>query len=114
LSDVAGEQGVGVGGGVGAADELEDGGAGLGGVEVVGEGGEELLAGLEGLFGDDGIEAGGESTLEQALVEGAEAIDGVGGLEQAVEGEVELVPVGHGDQQEADGRGAVALEQEVA
>ena len=47
LGDVAGEQGAGVGGGVGAADELEDGGAGLGGVEVVGERGGEVLAGLE-------------------------------------------------------------------
>ena len=47
-------------------------------------------------------------------MEGAQAIDGVGRFEQAVEGEVELVPVGHGDEQEADRRGAVALEQQIA
>ena len=47
-------------------------------------------------------------------MEGAQAVDGVGGFGEAVEGEVQLVAVGHGDQQEADGRGAVALEQQVA
>ena len=39
LGDVAGAEGAVVGGGVGGADEVEDGGAGFGGVEVVGEGG---------------------------------------------------------------------------
>ena len=63
LGDVAGEQRAGVGGGVGAADELEDGGAGLGGVEVVGQRGGEVLAGLGGLGGDLGVEAGGEAAL---------------------------------------------------
>ena len=47
-------------------------------------------------------------------MEGAQAVDGVGRLGEAVEGEVHLVAVGHGDQQEANGGGAVALEQQVA
>ncbi len=47
-------------------------------------------------------------------MEGAEAVDGVGGLGEAVEGEVHLVAVGDRDEQEADGGGAVAFEQEVA
>ncbi len=49
--------------------------------------------------------------FEDALVEGAEAVDGVGGFGEAVEGEVHLVAVGDGDEQEADGGGAVALEK---
>ena len=47
-------------------------------------------------------------------MEGAEAVDGVGGLGEAVEGEVELVAVRDREEKEADGGGAVALEQQVA
>ena len=47
-------------------------------------------------------------------MKGAEAVDGVGGLGEAVEGEVELVAVGDGDKKEADGGGAIAAEEEVA
>ena len=61
-----------------------------------------------------GSRPSGNAALQHALVEGAEAVDGVGGLGEAVEGEVHLVAVGHGDEQEANGGGAVAFEQEVA
>ena len=47
-------------------------------------------------------------------MKGAEAVDGVGGFGEAVDGEVHLVAIGDGDEQEADGGGAVALEEEVA
>ena len=103
-----------VGGGVGGADEIEDGGAGFGGVEVVGEGGGVVVLGLGGGGGDVGVEAFGEAAFQHALVEGAEAVDGVGGFGEAVEGEVHLVAVGDGDEQEADGGGAIAFEQQVA
>ena len=52
--------------------------------------------------------------FEYAGVKGAEAVDGVGGLGEAVEGEVELVAVGDADEEKAYGGGAVAAEQEVA
>ena len=47
-------------------------------------------------------------------MEGAQALDGVGGLAHTFEGEVELVPVGHAEQQEADGGRLVSLEQKIA
>ena len=47
-------------------------------------------------------------------MKGAQPVDGVGGFDQAVEGEVELMAVGHGDERQADGGGLVALEQQVA
>ncbi len=43
LGDVFCAEGSGVDGGVAGADEFEDGGAGFGGVEVVGERGAETL-----------------------------------------------------------------------
>ncbi len=56
----------------------------------------------------------GPWAFEHALAKGAKAVDGVGGFGETVEGEVHLVAVGDGDEQEADGGGAVALEEEVA
>ena len=47
-------------------------------------------------------------------MEGAQALDGIGGFNQAVEGEVELMAVGNRDERQADGRGLVALQEQVA
>ena len=47
-------------------------------------------------------------------MEGAQPVDGIGRLDEAVEGEVHLVPIGHGDQQEADRRCTIALQQQIA
>ena len=47
-------------------------------------------------------------------MEGAESIDGGGGFGEAVDGEVHLVAVRDGDEQEANGGGAPAFEEEVA
>ena len=52
-----------VGGGVGGADEIEDGGAGFGGVEVVGEGGGVVVLGLGGGGGDGFVETFGEGAV---------------------------------------------------
>ena len=111
----AGEAGL-VGGGVDGAEDVEDGGAGFGGVEVVVERGGEVEIAFADQVGEGVV--GGRRVrpvaVADAVVEGAQAIDGVGGFDEAVEGEVELVAVGHAEQKEADGRSAVALEQEVA
>ena len=105
-----------VGGGVGGADEVEDGGAGFGGVEVVGEGGGVGIVRLRAVRRAMSVSSpcGAAGPCWSTLAEGAQAVDGVGGFGEAVEGEVELVAVGDGDEQEADGGGAVALEQQVA
>jgi hypothetical protein len=118
-----GEGGVGVGlselrvigGGVDGAEDVEDGGAGFGGIEVVGEGGGEV--GVTRC--DEGAEFGIRQqrwpmAVADAVVKGAQAVDGVGGFGEAVEGEVELMTIGHAEQKKADGGGAIALEQEVA
>ena len=65
-----------VGGGVGVADEIEDGGAGLGGVEVVGERGGEGVCGFVRLREQLGIFALRPRTVLDALAEGAQALDG--------------------------------------
>ncbi len=151
LDGVAAAQGPVVGGGVGGADEIEDSGAGFGGVEVVGEGRDVDFGGAGGGGFDCGVDAFGEGggsrrrsfdsgcafaqvdsvvggcafaendrlcgsacALEHASVKGAEAVDGVGGGDEVFEGEVELVAVGDADEQEADGGGAVAAQEEVA
>ncbi len=133
----AGEAGV-VGGRIDGAEDVEDGGAGFGGVEVVGEGGGEVGVALADCFRQGAGRRGNGRSLPfaalrssgrilvgdgdalgpvagaDAVVEGAQALDGVGGFGEAVEGEVELVAVGHAEQKEADGRCAIALEKEVA
>ena len=44
-----------------------------------------------------------KTTLQHALVESAETVDRIGGCDEAVEGEVHLVSVGHRDEEKADG-----------
>src|SRR5271156_2664045 len=53
-------------------------------------------------------------TSRHTLIKSTQTIDGVSRINEAVEGEVHLVAIGYGDEQEADRRGAVALEQQVA
>ena len=72
------------------------------------------MFGLDGCGCDVRAETFGEAAFQNALVKGAEAVDSVGGFDEAVEGEVHLVPVGHGDEQEANRGGAVALQQQIA
>ena len=92
---------------VGGADEVEDGRAGLGRVQVVGEGGDVIRLRLLG----EGLERYGRARLErgpgQPLMEGAQALDGGGGLDEPVEGEVVLVAVGNRDEREANGGGLI-------
>src|SRR5205823_13711506 len=47
-------------------------------------------------------------------IKSPQTIDSVGGVSEAVEGEVHLVTVGHGDEQKANGGGAIALQQQIA
>ena len=101
-------------GGVGGADEIEDGCAGFGGIQVVSEGGHVVGLRLFQRRPERGVVPGARLACVEALMEGPQALDGVGGFGKSVEGEVELMAVGHGDQREADGRGLVALEQQVA
>ena len=55
----------------------------------------ESFGGFAGLREQLGVFAGGPGAVLDALAEGAQAIDGGGGFGEAVEGEVELVAVGH-------------------
>ena len=112
-SGVLRAQESGVRGGVSGADEIEDGGAGLCGVEVIGEGGVVPGEGLGGCGGEVCVAALREGGLH-AGGEGAEAFDGVGGLCEAFEGEVELVAVGDAHEKKANGGGTIALEEKVA
>ena len=50
----------------------------------------------------------------ETLGKGSQPLDGVGGFDQAVEGEVELVAIRHRDQRQTNGRSFVTLEQQVA
>jgi len=80
---------ISVGGTVDGAEDVEDGGAGLGGVEIVSERrGEGRVTG-----GDECAEFGVRLcrrpfAIANALMEGAEAVYGVGFGSEAVEGEV--------------------------
>ena len=66
LDGVAALEGAVVGGGVGGADEVEDGGAGFGRVEVVGEGGGVELGGAGGEGFDVRVDALGEGASPSA------------------------------------------------
>src|SRR6185437_789844 len=116
-----GQQGVAVGGArgaliernIGGADQFEDGGQRLGGVEIVGEGGIHCRLGGGGGLAQRAL-ASGQRTAAEPIEEAAQAIEGGGGLVEAFEGEIELAAVGHGSQQVADGAGTVALLHQVA
>jgi hypothetical protein len=114
LCGVVGLQGALVGGRVGSADEIKDGGAGFGGVEVVAESIVEGLVGGGGVGVESGIASRWEGSVGETAMERAEALDGTGGFDETAESEVELMAIRDGGKQEANGGGFVTLQEQIA
>ena len=85
-------------GDVGFAHEIEDGGERLRGVQIVGEPGVEIVCGLGDALGHSRLLACRKFFVFQARREIAQALDGTGGLLQAIEREIQLAAVGHAGQ----------------
>src|SRR5713101_4385373 len=103
-----------VDGDVGFANEIVSRGEGLRGVEVVGKASVEIGVGFGDAFGHAGTSAGSEFPLRKAIGKIAKALDGAGGLLEAVEREIKLAAIGNTGEGKAQSRGLIALGKKIA
>src|SRR5690348_12167879 len=98
--DVAAAEFAFIHGGVGFSHEIENGGEGLSGVEIVGEAGFKIVLGPGDTLDETGLDTVGKFGGFQAAGEIAQAFDGAGGLLQTVEGEIQLPAIRNAGERE--------------
>ena len=97
-------------GDVGFPNEVEHCRQGLRSVEIVGKAGIEIIGGFDDAGGNGWLASGWKFLLLQAGGEITQALDGIGGLQQAVESEIQLPAIRDRSQQIADRRRSMLVQ----